>query len=260
MAEAEHIANEEIPIAGQSSADIMEQSLIRYRFASQFVSGASVLDVGCAGGHGSVLLAEAGAERVVGIDRSRDVIRHAARNAVHPRVSYACADMLSSPQGATYDVIVACEVIEHCDTPQHFLDAVRALLAPDGTCIISTPNAERQLRTTYRNPYHKFEWTAEEFRHNLSSVFEEVHVFGQGRIGPAVPRLLRTYSVGITGRSFWRRVLRRSAYEVSKLMGYREDRTSPIAALEEYSTYIPVVLLAVCRGPKQPRRMKMSSA
>lgn len=252
MSEAKHLANEEIPIAGQSSADIMEQSLIRYRFASQFVSGRSVLDVGCAGGHGSVLLAEAGAERVVGIDRSRDVIRHAARNAVHPRVSYACADMLSLPQGATYDVIVACEVIEHCDTPQHFLDAVTALLAPDGTCIISTPNAERQLGTRYRNPYHKFAWDVDEFRHNLCRVFEEIRVFGQGRIGPAVPRLLRTYSVGISGRSFWRRVLRRSIHEVSKLAGYREDRGSPIVALDEYSTYIPMVLLAVCEGPRGP--------
>ena len=48
------IANEEIPILGQPNADIVEESLIRCRFARRFVSGRSVLDVGCASGHGSL--------------------------------------------------------------------------------------------------------------------------------------------------------------------------------------------------------------
>jgi len=48
------IANTEIPILGQSNPDIVEESLIRYRFARRLVSGRSVLDVACAGGHGSL--------------------------------------------------------------------------------------------------------------------------------------------------------------------------------------------------------------
>jgi 2-polyprenyl-3-methyl-5-hydroxy-6-metoxy-1,4-benzoquinol methylase len=39
------------------------------------------------------------------------------------------------------DVVVAGEVIEHLDSPGTFLDAVEQLLVPDGSLVLTTPNA-----------------------------------------------------------------------------------------------------------------------
>ena len=44
--------------------------------------------------------------------------------------------------GATYDAIAAVEVLEHIDSPNDFLSALRANLSPDGILMLSTPNAD----------------------------------------------------------------------------------------------------------------------
>jgi SAM-dependent methyltransferase len=43
------------------------------------------------------------------------------------------------------DVIVAGEIIEHVESPGHFLRAVKSLLAEEGELIITTPNAYRTV-------------------------------------------------------------------------------------------------------------------
>jgi 2-polyprenyl-3-methyl-5-hydroxy-6-metoxy-1,4-benzoquinol methylase len=46
---------------------------------------------------------------------------------------------------APADLVIAGEVIEHVDDPGSFLDAMGALLAPDGVIILTTPNASGLL-------------------------------------------------------------------------------------------------------------------
>lgn len=44
--------------------------------------------------------------------------------------------------GGPYDVVVAQEIIEHLENPRHFLRQCRALMAPGGVLLVTTPNIE----------------------------------------------------------------------------------------------------------------------
>ena len=64
-------------IPGKSPRSVEEDHIERYRFARQFVSDKTVLDIACGTGYGSNLLADSGASRVDGVDISEDVINYA---------------------------------------------------------------------------------------------------------------------------------------------------------------------------------------
>src|SRR5579864_1905821 len=53
------------------------EHVYRYAFACRFVRGKRVLDIACGEGYGAAALMKAGATRVVGVDISEEVCRHA---------------------------------------------------------------------------------------------------------------------------------------------------------------------------------------
>jgi 2-polyprenyl-3-methyl-5-hydroxy-6-metoxy-1,4-benzoquinol methylase len=117
-----------------------------YGFASQFVGGRRVADVGCGSGYGCMVLAEGGASKVYGCDVSRHALRYA-----HNRYG-DCAEFsrqsISSlagyPEGLA-DVVVCSEVLEHIreyGLEAQALDELRRITAPGGLLIVATPNAE----------------------------------------------------------------------------------------------------------------------
>lgn len=126
-------------------------SYIRDRVASHFgrelpaeqpLAGLGVLDIGCGGGLVSEVMSGLGA-RVLGIDASPEAIRVAARHAARGGidVQYRCAapeDLLS--EHATFDVVVAMEVVEHVADLDAFVAASAALLRPDGAMVVATLN------------------------------------------------------------------------------------------------------------------------
>ncbi len=58
---------------------------------------------------------------------------------------------------ASYDLIVALEVMEHLENPWHFLRQTRVLLRDGGILIVSTPNGDSTLdRLTYLIEGHPF--------------------------------------------------------------------------------------------------------
>ena len=134
------------------------QHYVRYDWAAQFLPAARVLDCSCGLGYGSVLLAEAGAESVVGMDISAEAIETAREIYAHPRVSYHVTDALAITQSefGTFDTIVSLETIEHVAQPEKLLNIFRALLAPNGQLLLSAPN-DKHLNV--ENPFHL--WKAE---------------------------------------------------------------------------------------------------
>lgn len=110
--------------------------------AAQPLAGLDILDIGCGGGLVAEALSRLGA-RVVGIDASAEAVRvaesHAQRSGVDTR--YRCAapeDLLAD--GATFDVVVTMEVVEHVADLDAFIRASAALLRPGGAIIIATLN------------------------------------------------------------------------------------------------------------------------
>jgi len=166
----------------------------RYEFALPLCAGKDVLDAGCGVGYGTAILAAA-ARRVVGIDRSDDAIAYARRRYSRPNVEFAVDDLvvLGQPDGA-FDVVCAFEAIEHVTDPEAHLIHVRRVLRPGGVYIASTPRAERTT-VMPENPYHRVEFSQDDFQRLLGRYFGEVELYGQRRLQTRRHRLLQRLDV-----------------------------------------------------------------
>ena len=103
--------------------------------ASQFVSGASVLDVGCGPGTITIDIARRVAPgRVVGIDASADVIEQARRNGAGvDNVEFTTGDVYALDfADASFDVVHAHQVLQHLPDPVGALREMRRVCKPDG--------------------------------------------------------------------------------------------------------------------------------
>lgn len=94
----------------------------------------SLLDVGC--GRGFLLnhLADAGLTGLAGVDVYDDVASE--------RFAYARGDVTERLpfDDATFECVVAGEIIEHVPDPDSLLREIRRVLVPGGTLVLSTPN------------------------------------------------------------------------------------------------------------------------
>ncbi|GAC1330009.1 MAG: bifunctional 3-demethylubiquinone 3-O-methyltransferase/2-octaprenyl-6-hydroxy phenol methylase [Beijerinckiaceae bacterium] len=106
------------------------------------LQGAHMLDIGCGGGILCEPLARMGA-RMTGIDPAQGNIDVARRHAEAQRVPVdyraVTAETLVG-EGATFDAVLAMEVIEHVPDPRAFVAAACALVRPGGLLIMSTLN------------------------------------------------------------------------------------------------------------------------
>src|SRR5215475_1602413 len=158
-------------IPGQVDADLFNEHLARYAFASRLSRRKQVIDAGCGSGYGSAELARTAAS-VLGIDRSAEAIEFARAEYSAPNLRFVEGDCLALPTLAgTIDLVVAFEVIEHLEDWRGFLREVRRVLAPSGQFIVSTPNKlyyAESRRAAGPNPFHEHEFEFEEFRAELT--------------------------------------------------------------------------------------------
>ena len=97
--------------------------------------GTTVLDVGCSDGQFGALVREQG-HRVAGVD----LVKH---HGVGERLDdFVEADISNGlPSGtATYDVIIAGDILEHVVDPERLLKSLRDHLQPGGEILVSVPN------------------------------------------------------------------------------------------------------------------------
>jgi SAM-dependent methyltransferase len=102
----------------------------RIRAALPFLRG-RVLDFGCGAG---ALAAWVEPGRYFGVDRDPDALQQARR--LFPLHQFSAA----LPGSGTFDSIAALAVIEHLPAPEEWLAAMRRLLAPSGSLVITTPH------------------------------------------------------------------------------------------------------------------------
>ena len=150
----------------------------RYWWASALVSGKRVLDAACGTGYGTNILAGAGAESVVGIDRAEHVVEFANKQA-HSSATFRVGDLLDLPFSEnTFDVAICFEAIEHVATPEIALDELSRVLERNGVLAISSPNRGVYLGG---NPHHHHEFTSDELGSALRDRFTHVRVLRQHR-------------------------------------------------------------------------------
>ncbi|HEY9841290.1 MAG: class I SAM-dependent methyltransferase [Candidatus Sericytochromatia bacterium] len=123
--------------------------LAYYKFAAKLIgTGKQVLDIGCAEGLGTWLLACECAGLAQGIDLDPELLAIAAANWPDPRVRFVCGDFLAQDWQADWDAAVSFDVIEHI-LPEHvesFWQQLRSGLRHDGIAIVGTPS---EISQTY---------------------------------------------------------------------------------------------------------------
>lgn len=154
-----------------------EFHLARYRFACQFASGKSVVDIACGTGYGCQMMAEEGRARsVTGVDRSPEAIawarqRHAAEN-TNWRVADATATGL---EPASFDLVTSFETIEHVQDDGALVAEFHRLLRPGGMLVCSTPNGWPLEIATH----HVREYDRRAFEDVLERHFEVEQLYNQ---------------------------------------------------------------------------------
>lgn len=176
---------------GKTATLVEQQHLQRYRFAAGFVSDKRVIDVGCGCGYGCEELA-AVAFSVTGIDNSVEAIQYAEQHHGHD-VIFHVQDAEELPFNVgDFDLAVCFEVLEHLDDPATALVQMQRVLIDDGLLIASTPNKRGSVRgraSHPQNPWHRQEWTAEEFLGLIEPCFDVQTRLGQAQEHNWEPRV-----------------------------------------------------------------------
>ena len=129
-------------IPGEVDPDLWNEHFARYAFAARLSRRKRVLDAGCGAGYGSAELAR-NAVRVVGVDIAPQAVEHAAGHFKLPNTHFLAASCMALPfPAASFELVVAFEVIEHLPDWRAFLTEARRVLTPTGQCVISTPNKD----------------------------------------------------------------------------------------------------------------------
>ena len=155
--------------------------------------GRRVLDLGCR--DGALTRAYLDGNEVVGFDADREALAAAARLGIETH--WADLDQPLEVPDASFDVVVAGELLEHLRDPQALVAEIRRVLRPGGTLVASVPNAYRlkgRLRFLFgrppeSDPTHLQMFSAAEVRTLLSGLEDPRLHFVAGRLVPLHPRL-----------------------------------------------------------------------
>jgi 2-polyprenyl-3-methyl-5-hydroxy-6-metoxy-1,4-benzoquinol methylase len=125
----------------ESAGTLMDaEHRCRYWWAAQAAAGKEVLDAGCGTGYGTLILAEAGAKAVTGIDVAQEAV-DAASERLGDRGSIVQGDLRELPfDDDSFDLVVCLEVIEHVAEGAAVVAEFRRVLRPDGVLLVSSPN------------------------------------------------------------------------------------------------------------------------
>jgi ubiquinone/menaquinone biosynthesis C-methylase UbiE len=166
----------ERPSFEDSNNVTVQRCFFAYEFARDYIRGKDTADIGCADGYGTTYLADY-TQTTVGIDYSETTINEARRkHAQKNNLSFKPGKVppVPLPDNAK-DVVTAFQFIEHIEDRIGFIRDVYRVLKPGGAFICTTPNIKMSIA---RNPFHVHEYTFEEMKKEIASVFDEFEIRG----------------------------------------------------------------------------------
>jgi SAM-dependent methyltransferase len=209
-----------------------------YEWVACRLGGARVVDLACGEGYGAEVLAGCAAE-VVGVDANPEAYEHAS---LRYRLANLCFErsLIEDFRGPC-DAVVFLQTIEHVANPEGLVEQL-ARAAP--VVYVSTPNRLTLAppgAAKSDNPWHRREYTLEEYRELLEPRFAEVRMLGVFHA-----RKLRAHELAL--RLGWDRV--HGALRVTKPFYGRfvAAISSSDFRLSEYDLERALDFVAVCRA------------
>jgi SAM-dependent methyltransferase len=155
--------------------------------------GRRVLDLGCR--DGALTQAYVEGNDIVGVDADREALDEAGKLGIETR--WADLDQALEFADASFDVVVAGELLEHLRDPERLVAEIRRVLRPDGTFVASVPNAYRLKgrllflfgRPPENDPTHLQMFSGADVRSLLAGFDQPQLHFVAGRLVPLHPRL-----------------------------------------------------------------------
>ncbi len=167
-------------VPGQVDLDLWNEHIARYVFAARLARGKRVLDLGCGTGYGSAEISKSAAS-VTGLDISADAIAYVKQTYTQSKMRFMLGSAAAIPvRNASFDLVVAFEVIEHIEEWRKLLEEARRVLAPGGQLVVSTPNKSyyaESRKLSGPNPFHEHEFEFSEFKAALEEYFPHVLLF-----------------------------------------------------------------------------------
>ena len=176
----EHPLIEDRPPATAVEHCLRLMHLRAYDEAVALSAGRDVLDVGCNTGYGTRRFLDV-ANRVVGVDVSPRAIEAALEGAAGGRGEFLLTSGQDLPfPDDSFDLVTSFQVLEHVPNAVAFLREIERVARPGAIVVLATPNAAVRLfpGMTPWNPFHVLEYTTEELRDVLETVFPEVRIRG----------------------------------------------------------------------------------
>ena len=175
-------------VPGQSGDRIEADHVERYKFASKFAQGKTVLDIACGAGYSAPLFIEAGAISYDGVDLNEELVKYSNSTYGSDAINYYVGNICSFNNGKVYDIITCYETIEHIEQYEAAISNLHNLLNHGGTLLISSPNRPitsprcSSLQCKPSNEFHTQEFISEELllllkKYNFSASQDDV--FGQ---------------------------------------------------------------------------------
>lgn len=166
----------ERPSFEDSNNVTVQRCFFAYEFAKDFVEGKATADIGCADGYGTQYLADY-TLATVGIDYSEATVSEANRKHSHKKnLKFKSGNVPPIPlENESVEVLTAFQFIEHINDRLGFIKEVYRVLKPGGTFLCTTPNIKMSIA---RNPFHVHEYTFDEMKNEISSVFDNFEIEG----------------------------------------------------------------------------------
>jgi 2-polyprenyl-3-methyl-5-hydroxy-6-metoxy-1,4-benzoquinol methylase len=113
----------------------------RYWWISPLARGRRVLDAGCGLGLGSAVLAEVGAEEVIGVDRAAAVLELARSSRMPANLRLQCDELERLPlPDSSFDLVVCFDVIRRQEDVKNIIESLLRVAAPGGMLVTSYHN------------------------------------------------------------------------------------------------------------------------
>jgi ubiquinone/menaquinone biosynthesis C-methylase UbiE len=162
---------ERLDLSVNSTYSALEDAihLTRYSIIKNICKNKQVLDLACGEGYGSYLIKTWGADKVLGVDISKDTVIKAknifAKKINNLKYEEANACNLEKIADNSFNMIVSFETFEHVENVESFLKEIKRVSTKNGIIIISCPNDYMYYPTEKEsNPYHKKKYMFEEFK------------------------------------------------------------------------------------------------